>query len=78
MPTDRPTDRPERQTELLSAPGANQPARQGKPEFVGALGELGSEIDWSREPETRVFDSVLWTLADAEQVTYGGLTFWHP
>ena len=70
--TESPTDRPER-TELLSAPSADQSARQGNPEFVGAPGE----IDWEHETENETLDLALRTLADAEQQT-GGLTFWHP
>jgi len=70
------TDRPERQTGSLSAPGANRPARQENPEFSRAPDEIEIyEIDCG--PENETLDAALRTLADAEQVT-GGLTFWHP
>jgi len=70
------TDRPERQTGSLIAPGANQSARQGNPEFSRAPGEIEIyEIDCG--PENETLDAALRALADAEQVT-GGLTFWHP
>jgi hypothetical protein len=69
------TDRPERQTGPLIAPGANQSARQAEPRFNRAPGKVEIyEIDCA--PENETLDAALRTLADAEQVTHGGLTFW--